>query len=519
MRASLIDYAPPLAAGGVFFLAARNILDSHWPESSVFLMISTVILLLPVGSLFFACRLHGHIRPFHVCNKSKCTASLELPILALLGALLIGVSLQTAGIIDRLNYVGLEIDAVDRAQVRLISDPSISGRGRWIAEGRLMNVGNENIEAGARGRITVAGGGVPSDLSELGTGRIIRVNGRIHGPESQWKEDSFLIFADNWRARGWISSWHRARHLCISAVEQPLERADPETRSFLTALLLGKRTDSGSPLMRGFRNAGCMHLLALSGFHVGLLAVFLKISTRPIFGQTASLIVSSIGVLFFLILAGSRPSLLRAAIMYLIWTLESLRHHRFNPLSIISAAFVIQTVFCPRAVSLISFQLSYAALFGILTGGRALFRLLSRRIPGSIWSVFSAGVGAQAAAMPFVISSFGIWRPIGLLAAPILTPLLVLSMGSGTALIILDGLPQDMVTFAWSMAGKLVAAITRIAESFGRASGIELKAHWSWSIAAAGIILPLIITRRLRYELPNNPEPRLPGLNPSVPGQ
>ncbi len=64
-----------------------------------------------------------------------------------------------------------------------------------------------------------------------------------------------------------------------------------------------------------FRKSGCSHLLALSGMHLGIISLFFFIIIKPVFGiKTAAAAVNIINI-FYLIIAGFTPSLLRAAVL------------------------------------------------------------------------------------------------------------------------------------------------------------------------------------------------------------
>ncbi len=334
-----------------------------------------------------------------------------------------------------------------------------------------------------------------------------------------------MFFADSWELRGWQRGLHKARYRLFAGLEGVLGRAlssvSPDIYAVMSILLLGKRVDSGFPLLRAFRGAGCLHLLALSGFHVGLIALFFRTLLKPVLGYTASSLVSLAAAVFFLILVGGGPSLIRAVLLYALWTLARLRHRHVRGFNQLCLVFLIHFILRPADVSALSFQLSYAALAGILTSGRSLAFLLQRRFSRSAAVVAGAGFGAQMFTLPLVVVNFGVWRPVGLLAAPLLTPFLGMSMLGGVLLCVFEILmPGSAVVLRTAgLLEKLLQAETAAAVFFARVPGIPMSIMWSWLLAVSAAIMPLLAVWRKHYEKPACIESRFPRLNPLSAGE
>ncbi|MCK5736114.1 MAG: ComEC/Rec2 family competence protein, partial [Spirochaetaceae bacterium] len=453
MRLSLIEKSPPAAAGGVFSLI--------FCSTSFFLNIIN----LPVIILSATITVLLLISVFKKSRNRKSAFSLpHIFISAGFGFCALFTAVGSGILIDRSSYTGIPSHKVHAAQVYLKSEPRRISMGRWVAEGFLMLTEDDNVISRAKGRITIFGKG---EYPGLASGRIIKLYGTIR-IEPEGEARSPYIFSCNTYDPGeWKSKYHQKRFQINSELMLRLSSLSPDTSSFLSALLMGRKTDFGSPLMYLFRKSGCIHILALSGFHVGLIAFALKKILKPFIGFIASSLLSAAGALAFLFLTGMRPSLFRAVLMYLLWTYDSIRSFKISPLSYLSAAFLIQVLLFPLSIYSLSFRLSYAALAGLILSGTAYARLLSRYIPMKIASVFGAGLGAQFITLPLIISSFGIWYPIGILAAPILAALTAAAMALGSlSLVFISSSPGDIVVSR--VMDKLIWIITRVSEPFSR---------------------------------------------------
>lgn len=493
MKPSLMEKMLPVAAGGIFFLLLDDILGPLYT-------VGLAVAMLPITA--YCKRLGGKKLPHRRI------------IAAVFGVVLFGISSLTADIIDMLAWSGISPSQVEIGEIFLTTDPNPLGKGRWYANGHLNCVESADVRSEAHGRITVYGKG---PLPAGGIGMHLSVRGELHYSSDLTTGTPLIFDTDSILQGGWTYPAFEERYRLIHRITRRLSLMEVDMANFLSALLLGRRTDTGTALMRHFRDVGCIHLLALSGFHVGLIALALRFLSLPLIGHRAASCLSALGAVAFLLLAGPRSSLVRAVLMYLLWTTDSLRGRKNAAWAYLASAFVIQTVFCPWVTHSVSFRLSYAALAGLLGPGTTWMRLLRRRLPVMISGAVGAGLGAQAATLPIVCAAFGIWRPIGLVASPILTPLVAWSMAAGFgilvtgetgAAVLLDGL-------LW----RIYKLMETVSEFLSCVPGIVLHGPFPWLTAALGIILPLILSRRIRHERTSLFEPRLPSLNPRIPGK
>ena len=208
----------------------------------------------------------------------------------------------------------------------------------------------------------------------------------------------------------------------------------PVWGALASALLLGMRDVLDTEFSSAFFNSGCSYILALSGMHLAIISAVLAFFIRRPLGVRKASLVGALFIVFYVFLAGSQPSLVRAAIMYIIGTVSIWGLLNKNVLSVLSMAFIIQLVFQSDTGISLSFILSYAALAGMLTLGGAFHSIFRGRLPEILGRGLSASLGAFIATAPIVVAYFGSLKPIGILAGLLVAPLsslfMILALGA-----------------------------------------------------------------------------------------
>jgi competence protein ComEC len=128
-------------------------------------------------------------------------------------------------------------------------------------------------------------------------------------------------------------------------------------------------------------------------------------------------------------------------------------------LEILCAAFLLHLAVQPAAVASLSFRLSYLALAGIALVTPGILRFLRPWLPAGVAAPLAAGLGAQAAGAPLVLSVFGQIAPFGIVAALVVGPLLAVLMGGG-----LVGMALSRLDLANQVSGAVLSAIARVVD-------------------------------------------------------
>jgi competence protein ComEC len=206
--------------------------------------------------------------------------------------------------------------------------------------------------------------------------------------------------------------------------------ADGPERALVGAMLLGERRSIDPELRRRLRDAGLLHLVAISGLHVGILVWLLfALLSRVRLGRWPRLALTVLLLAAFVPGVGGRPSVLRAACAVSLLLLGRCLGREGDPLNgllVLAALFAAQR---PAYLAHPSFQLTFLATAGILT----LTGPCSRALPLPVPLATSAGVSASAylVTAPVVAWHFRWLAPVGLVSNLLAVPLCSVILGAG----------------------------------------------------------------------------------------
>lgn len=234
---------------------------------------------------------------------------------------------------------------------------------------------------------------------------------------------------------------------------------DPEVNAVMKALCLGYKNDLDAATKNRFITSGTIHLLAVSGLHVG--AIFLLISAFfrfcNIYNKKYHLLIIPL-LWCYVIITGLSPSAVRAATILSFIVIGRAFARDYSPVNSIAASAFFTLVLSPLTLYTVSFQMSYAAYTGIILLYPILNRPAHRFHPAiaRIYSLFCLTIAAQAAVLPLSgfyfhnisVNSFA----INLLAVPIATFLLY----GGIVLLALPASIGIHLAFITRWAGELL---------------------------------------------------------------
>jgi len=207
------------------------------------------------------------------------------------------------------------------------------------------------------------------------------------------------------------------------------------------ALLLGTRENLEGSLALSFRNAGLSHVLALSGMHLAFLSGLLAFALKRPLGKKGAVIAGLVFIVLYVFLVGPQPSLIRAAIMYVLGSCLILSGITGQPWHLLGAAFLIQILWEPESAYSLSFILSYTALGGLLLLSGKIADLLKGALPDSLANGLGASVGAFLASAPVTAAFFGVLRPAGIIAGLVAAPLSGIFMALSLAWLATEKIP------------------------------------------------------------------------------
>lgn len=308
----------------------------------------------------------------------------------------------------------------------------VSVRKEKEAEGRALRVGSILRVNGVLEPFPL-----PRNPGEFNYGRYLDLNG-IQG----------IIYVRSWEdlqvLEGYgYSAGQRILDNLRSMIAETLDRLHGvEQSSFLKGILLADRGEISPDLKQSFVDTGTIHVLAVSGLHVGIVAVvFYALFGLLRFGRRAIIFLTIAGLFVYMLLTGSTPSVIRATIMASIILLGQVFERRGDIYNSLSVAAIIILLWDPRQLFNVGFQLSFAAVLSIV----ALYPILAnliKKIPERfeeikaidyVLKLFAVSLAAQLGTLPFTAFYFERISVVSLLANLIVVPVVGLNVTIGFA--------------------------------------------------------------------------------------
>lgn len=187
---------------------------------------------------------------------------------------------------------------------------------------------------------------------------------------------------------------------------------EKEERSVIEALTLGYREDLDPETKNYFASTGAMHVLAVSGLHVGLIYFILNFLFSGLKNNKAGRAVYPffliLSLWFYSFLTGFSPSVQRATVMFTFVIVGESIRRPVNIFNSLSASVLVLMLINPHVIFDVGFQLSYLAVFGIVLIQPLFAKLVSvkNRILKAIWDLFTVSVAAQLATFPLGLFYF-----------------------------------------------------------------------------------------------------------------
>ena len=216
-----------------------------------------------------------------------------------------------------------------------------------------------------------------------------------------------------------------------------------EPRSIIEALVLGQRQNIDPEITKSFRDAGVIHILALSGLHVGIILLILRWLTKPVLRLRNGNWIQSGLVVFllwcFALMTGLSPSIFRAVTMFSFVAVGMTIKRKASVFhSLTLSAFVLLFV-DTRLLFQVGFQLSYMAVYSIVLLQPILARVWPWRnkIKDFFWNILTVTLAAQIGVAPLSVFYFHQLPGLFLFGNMVLLPLLPLIIGAALLLIVL----------------------------------------------------------------------------------
>ena len=267
-------------------------------------------------------------------------------------------------------------------------------------------------------------------LKQLGIFHQLRLEASTYAPKTNPSKTVFGIAA-------------KARNHIIKQLKK--EGFGKEELGVIQALLLGQRNDISKETYDNYKNAGAVHILALSGLHIGILLLVLQFLLRPLDsipqGKKIRLLLTVLLLWGFAFLAGLSASLVRACTMFSFVAYALYLNRPSNTFNILALSmFFILLFINPNLLFQVGFQMSYAAVLSIVW----IYPLLQKfwypkaKPIRYVWQLLSVSVAAQLGVLPISLFYFHQFPGLFFVSNLLIVPALGIILGTGILVVILS---------------------------------------------------------------------------------
>jgi len=242
----------------------------------------------------------------------------------------------------------------------------------------------------------------------------------------------------------WRGMAYGFREYLISKLEKQGFQSD--NKSVIKALVLGDRTDISTELKRDYADAGAVHLLAISGLHIGVLLLLLNGLFSPLLqwkhGGFVRLLLVVSCLWIFAFITGLSASVMRSVTMFSAVALGiALKRSKSQFQTLLISLFVLLLI-RPNFIYDVGFQLSYLAVFGILWLMPVAMQFWKPRwwIVMKIWQLIALGTIAQLCVLPLSLYYFHQFPLLFLVANLVIVPFMGLLLGGGVLVVLVSAL-------------------------------------------------------------------------------
>ena len=224
---------------------------------------------------------------------------------------------------------------------------------------------------------------------------------------------------------------------------------DEDIFSVGSALILGSRSEISEDVLHAYINTGAMHVLSVSGLHVGLVATLFsrfikKVRGRQRFWKILDPLLQLFFVWGFALITGATSCVLRAAVMFSFVIVSKAVARDANIYNSLAASALFLLVYNPYFLFDVSFQLSYIGLLGIVYFHPYIYKYGATKVAlfseywlsNQIWELISVSLAAMIATTPLSLYYFHQFPPYFWLSGIIVVPLATIVLYAGLLLFV-----------------------------------------------------------------------------------
>ncbi len=494
----------------------RYLLEGHVPFQATFLVVAFLLVGAAIAALLW--------------QRRPLTTFLLLVGLTLAGAL--RYLLATAVTHDPrhiVHYAEQEVPVVLRGVA--ITSPD-QRPGRALVTLRAGQVVLPAQTADVRGKVLLS---VRTDRCPIRYGDSLQVEGFLRLPRDQRNPGEF-DHREYLRARGVYATISCRDMECVHYVEgshgcwllakvvyplreritRTIDRSlQGEQASFLKGLLVGERGEIPAELRQAFANTGVVHVLAVSGLHVGFVLLIVSSLCSVLRMPSGVRLAATYAVLvLFVLITEARPPVVRASIMAAVLLGSAALHRRSNVYNSLAVAGLVVLLINPFELFQAGCQLSFAAVVSIVSLHRlvqssmapVLMRAVERDslFGTSVLPLLSVSLAAQLGTLPLTAYYFGRVPIVSLVANLLVVPTVGMIVALGYTTVIASLLSWQVAKLFAASNWLLLTALIRGVEWMGDlpfASVSYVRPRLLHAVAYYGLLVCTPHLREARWRL------------------
>jgi competence protein ComEC len=395
---------------------------------------------------------------FHLLSRTKNNFKLIFGVLSLLTSLLLGVasSIIHKETYNSLHYINQINDYENQHLIRLVINEKLKNtqkNTRYISTIRSVD------KQQSFGKI-ILNIKKPNQIDSIKIGAELNVIGMLYKNKGSFNPNQFdygkylenqEIYAQVYANETQINIvgtqktiWSQFSNFRTKIIENlALSNFKKEELNILIALLLGQQQDISPEILKDYQYAGAVHILSVSGLHVGFILMFITFLLKPMSNSKRNAILKLVIILVSLwtygILAGLSASVVRSVTMFSFVAIGIHLKRTVNIFHTLVVSMLLILLWKPSFLFDVGFQLSYLALFFILWVQPLLSNIWQpkNRIIQYIWDIVTVSTAAQIGAMPLSIYYFHQFPGLFFITNIIVLPLLGVIMIIGLIAIII----------------------------------------------------------------------------------
>jgi competence protein ComEC len=312
-------------------------------------------------------------------------------------------------------------------------------------------------------------------------------------------QDSAMVFVKN-EGYSFVKWLNNSRNFLINL----LDKSGLEGPNLMVAkaLILGEKSGLDRETMKAYSDSGTMHVLAVSGLHVGIVMLLLSFFLKPLKGLPKGgflyVILMLVFIWLYALLTGLSPSVLRATFMFTFVILgKEMERDTSVYQSIMVSAFLL-ILMDPFVLFDVGFQLSYLAVIGIVFLQPKIYKLFFSKyyLVDKIWQITSVSIAAQIATVSLGLFYFHQFPNLFLISNLIAIPISFVILMVGLIYLAVNWIPylNDLcfyiLDFSLTILNKSVQWIEKVPYSIY--SGVSI--HWYEAIWHYLIIIVITLT-------------------------